>query len=196
MKLLVPILFVLILLGGCELFSPREAETPLDTTDPYAWIPPTTPEIVLDNLSNAFPAGKRNYFLDVLKYDQDGTQDFVFIPDPGIASSQPGVFAVWGYVEEENFITKLFDGLQEGGYQRLTWEVDQISPIGDSYEIIADYRLVLSYEEGHSQLPVQLGGQSTITIVQNSDLLYEISRWEDLNSDTLSCWTELKALVQ
>lgn len=196
MKHLAPILAVLILLGGCELFAPREAEPPLDTTDPYAWIPPTAPEIVLDNLKNSFPAGKTNYFLDVLKHDQGLTPDFVFVPDAGIASSQPGVFNSWGYVEEETFITKLFESLQTGGFQRLIWDVEQISPLGDTYEIIADYHLVLSYSDGATQLPAQLGGQATLTIIQNNDLLYEISRWEDLNADTLSCWTELKAQVQ
>ena len=187
---------VLLALGSCELFSPREAEPPIDTTDPYAWKPPTTPEIVLENLSNSFPAGKRNFYLDVLKHTQDGTQDFVFVPDPVIATSQPGVFDNWGYEEEENFVTKLFESLQDGGFQRLDWEVDQISPLGDTYEVITDYRMTLSYKSGNETLPVQLGGQATITMVENSELIYEIVRWEDLNSDTLQCWTEIKALVQ
>jgi len=190
------IAFFLLAVSSCELFTPREAEPPLDTSDPYAWKPPTAPEIVLENLSNSFPAGKRNFYLDVLKPSQDGGLGFIFVPDPGIASSQPGVFDGWGFTEEENFITKLFESLQEGGFQRLTWEIDQISPIGDTYEVIADYTITLSYKAGNEALPVQLGGQSTITMAQNSDLIYEIVQWEDLNSDTLKCWTEMKALVQ
>ena len=192
----ISIVLVLLILGSCDLFSPRDAEPPLDTTDPYAWKPPTAPEIVLENLSNAFPAGKRNYYLDVLKQPQDGDPGFQFVPDDGIASSQPGVFVSWGYAEEENFITKLFENLQDGGFQRLTWTVEQISPIGDMYEVIADYHMTLSYKAGNEALPVQLGGQSTITMAQNSELIYEIIAWEDLNADTLACWSEMKALVQ
>jgi hypothetical protein len=190
------ILIAIIAFSSCDLFSPREAEPPVDTTDPYAWKPPTTPEIVLENLSNSFPAGKRNFYLDVLKPNQDEGQSFIFIPDPGVASAQPGVFDAWGYNEEENFITKLFENLQEGGFQRLIWEVDQISPIGDTYEVIADYMMTLSYTSGNGGLPTQLAGQSTLTMVQNSELIYEIVRWQDLNADTLKCWTEIKALVQ
>ena len=190
------IFLVVLVLSTCELFSPREAEPPLDTADPYAWKPPTAPQIVLENLSNAFPAGKRNFYLDVLKNSEDGSQDFIFVPDPGIASSQPGVFDTWGYNEEESFITKLFESMVDGGFQRLNWDVEQLSPIGDTYQVIADYRMTLSYKAGNEALPVQVGGQATITMVANSELLYEIVRWEDINADTLRCWTELKALVQ
>lgn len=187
---------VLLLLGACELFTPRESEPPIDVIDPYAWVPPTSPEIVLQNLSNAFPAHKPNYHLDVLGNSEETGAIFSFLPDQGVASSQPGVFDNWGYVEEENFITKLFDVLDEEGLQRLEWEVEQLSPIDDRYEIITDYSLTLAYEQSGLTLPAQLKGQATLTLIQNVDLLYEISGWQDLKSDSLPCWSDLKTLVQ
>jgi len=191
MKHWIPTLLILILLTGCDLFTPREPEPPIDTLDPYAWKPPTSPEIVLENLSNAFPAHKTNYFLDVLSHDPESGVSFLFVPDPGVAS-----LPSWGYAEEESFITKLFQILNDQGLQRLTWEVDQLNPTDDNYEIIADYQLTLSYTENSSQLPVLLGGQATLTLIQNADLLYEVLKWQDLESDTLDCWTDLKAQVQ
>jgi len=196
MKYLTTITIVISILLGCELFIPRESEPPINTADPYGWKPPTSPEIVLENLANAFPSHKLNYHLDVISHSQDGGETFSFFPDQGVASLQPGIFDTWGYIEEENFITKLFQSLNEDGLQRLEWQVEQLSPIDDRYEIIANYQMELSYHEGQALLPGSLGGQATLTLIQNLDLLYEISIWQDLKSDTLPCWSDLKTLVQ
>ncbi len=186
----------ILLLAGCELFDPRDSEPPIDVQDPYAWVPPTTPEIVLQNLANAFPAHKLNYHLDVLGNGDETGAVFAFFPDEGVANLQPGVFDNWGYVEEENFITKLFEVLDEDGIQRLEWVIDQLSPIDNRYEIITDYSLNLSYKETNTALPESIKGQATLTLVQNIDLLYEISAWQDIKSDSLPCWSDLKILVQ
>lgn len=196
MKYLTIILVLLFLLLSCELFIPREADPPINTSDPYAWKPPTSPEIVLENLSSAFPAHKLNYHLDVLSHSQETDVTFSFFPDQGVASSQPGVFDAWGYTEEENFITKLFQSLDANGLQYLQWQIEQLSPIDDHFVIIANYWLSLAYQESLAPLPGELSGQATLTLVQNADLLYEISVWQDLKSDTLSCWSDLKTLVQ
>lgn len=194
MKWFVLITVIVLFIMSCELFTPRDSEPPVDVLDPYAWVPPTSPEIVLQNLSNAFPAQKLNYHLDVLGNSDE--RSFAFIPDQGVASSQPGVFDNWGFVEEENFITKLFETLNHEGLQRLEWEIEQLSPIDDSYEIITDYHLTLSYGETETPMPGQFRGQATLTLVQNIDQLYEISVWQDLKADTLPCWSDLKTLVQ
>ena len=192
----ISILAFLLVLGACELFTPRDSEPPIDVLDPYAWVPPTSPEFVLQNLANAFPAHKPNYHLDVLGNSNETGAAFTFYPDQGVASSQPGVFDNWGYVEEENFIAKLFESLNTENLQRLEWEIEQLSPIDDRYEIITDYHLTLSYGESENPLPSQLKGQATLTLIQNVDLLYEIAVWQDLKSDSLPCWSDLKTLVQ
>ena len=188
------IFLFLFLISSCELFIPREAEPPINTSDPYAWKPPTSPEIVLENLSTAFSAQKLNYHLDGLA--NDSGQVFTFFPDQGVASAQPGVFDAWGYVEEENFITKLFQSLNQDNRQSLDWQIEQLSPIDDRYEIIAEYQLTLSYLESRAPPPNDVRGQATLTLVQNADLLYEVSVWHDLKSDTLPCWSDLKTQVQ
>jgi len=189
-------LVTILLLTGCELFTPRDSEPPIDVLDPYAWVPPTSPEIVLQNLANAFPAHKLNYHLDVLGNNDETGVAFAFFPDQSVASSQPGVFDNWGYVEEENFITKLFEELNNEGLQRLEWENTDFLPLDDRFEIITNYHLTLSYGGSETPLPEQFKGQATLTLVQNVDLLYEISVWQDLISDTLPCWSDLKTLVQ
>lgn len=196
MKRLFLVFTSLFILSSCDLFTPRESEPPIDISDPYAWIPPTSPEIVLQNLANAFPAHKPNYHLDVLSNNVETGSNFAFDPDQGVASLQPGVFDNWAYVEEENFITKLFEALNEENLQRLDWEIEQLSPFEDSYKIIADYHLSLSYGDNESALPGEFSGQATLTLVQNADLLYEVSHWQDLSSDSLPCWSDLKTQVQ
>ncbi len=196
MKRTLIISLILALLSACDLFTPRDPEPPIGTNDPYAWKPPTTPAIVLENLSSAFPAHKLNYHMDALSFDPEGVAGFVFFPDQGVAVSQPGVFDAWGYDEEENFITKLFQVLDEDDLQRLDWTVVQSSSLEGRHEIIADYNLSISYTETRGALPATLKGQATLTLIQNSDLLYEISVWQDLKNDTLPCWSDLKTLIQ
>jgi len=196
MKLATTILLLIILISGCELFTPRDSEPPIGSSDPYAWKPPTAPETVLENFSSAFPAHKLNYHLDGLSFDPDGDAGFVFFPDQGVAVSQPGVFDAWGYDQEENFITKLFQVLDENDLQRLDWTLVQSSSLEDRHEIIADYEISFAYVETRGALPDKLGGQATLTLVQNTDLLYEVSVWQDLKNDTLPCWSDLKTLVQ
>ncbi len=190
---LLTLLYVM-LLFGCELFTPRDSEPPIDISSPYIWKPPTSQEIVLENLSNAFPAHQVNYYLDVLSYNPELGTEVRLIPDESVRSSQPDVFDVWGFPEEEKFITKLFQSLSEDGLQRLEWDVEQSSLIDNKF--IADYSLTLSYRESETPMPGQLKGQAILTLTQNPDLLYEISIWQDIKSDTLPCWSDLKTLVQ
>lgn len=196
MKRILIISLILVLLSACDLFTPRDPEPPIGTNDPYAWKPPTAPAIVLENLASAFPAHKPNYHLDGLSFDPEGEEGFLFFPDQGVAVSQPGVFDAWGYDEEETFITKLFQVLDEDDLQRLDWTIVQSSSLEDRYEIIAEYDLSLSYMETRGALPDHLKGQATLTLIQNTDLLYEISVWQDLKNDTLLCWSDLKTLIQ
>ncbi len=190
------ILLLFLFLWTCELFVPRDSEPPINTNDPYAWKPPTAPEIVLENLANAFPAHKTNYYLDGLSFDPETALKFSFLPDQSVATSQPGIFTDWGYAEEENFITQLFQILNENDLQRLEWTIQQSSSLENRYEIIADYMLSFSYQGTRSPLPNQLKGQAILTLVQNTDQLYQVSLWQDSKNDTLPCWSDLKALIQ
>ena len=190
------LILAVLLLVQCELFTPRVPDPPLNSNDPYAWVPPTYPDAVLDNLSSAFPTLKTNYHLDCLAYAPDLSPQFTFIPDQTVASSQPDIFAKWGYLEEESFITSLFSMLAEDGLQRLTWDIQQSSSIEAQYEIIADYDLQLSFNTSKAPLPNQIQGQATLTLRQNDDLLYEILTWQDLKNDSLPSWSDLKTLVQ
>ena len=131
-----------------------------------------------------------------------------------VAHAQPAISvmtvnladAYEGYYKTKEATDKLSDAhakameqaeaLNQEGLLRLEWEIEQLSPIDDRYEIITDYHLTLSYGESETPLPEQLKGQATLTLVQNVDLLYEISIWQDLKSDSLPCWSDLKTLVQ
>ena len=168
----------------------------MDSNDPYAWRPATIPEIVLENLANAFPAHKPNYHLDGLLNDPDAGLQFVFIPEVSVLESAPGIFTDWGYDQEENFITQLFQLLDANDLQKLDWTIQQSSSLEDRFEIIADYDLSLSYTGTRAPLPDQIKGQAILTLIQNTDQLYQVSIWQDFKSDTLSCWSDLKAMVQ
>jgi hypothetical protein len=63
----------LFLPGGCDLFQTRDPV--VATGDDSIWVQPTEPEIIVENLRNAFEEAIFN------DYTRTFTDDFVFIPD-------------------------------------------------------------------------------------------------------------------
>ncbi len=190
------IILILGTLLGCELFEPRTAEPPGNQVDPYSFQQPTTPEKVLENISNAFPASKQDYYLDVLVEGLADETGFAFDPDPAVAEGHGGLFDNWGYVEEATFITNLFQRMSESGIQNFQWSDLQLETIGDQTQIQAVYAAQLSLIQSRDPLPTHLAGRAYLTLLRGEDQLYRILTWQDLSTDTLPSWSELKASLQ
>ena len=187
----------LLLLSACELFIPREPEPPGGNVTPYTFKPPTSPEIVLENIAIALPAFQPDHLLNVLVAPNNDEASFVFLPDPATAEASGGLFDNWGYPEEQNFINSLIQRLAENGLQDILWEDVQVTNIEDQTEVQANYSIQLTFEEERGALPEQLAGESFLTLVRGDDQLYRVLIWqdEDIPTDSLPCWSDLKAAL-
>ena len=93
-----------VMVCGCGFFEPRTPERP---GGGGTWIPPTTPEIVLENMTSSMAQKV------IGNYRLNFTNDFVFHPDPSdsveISATQAGVYDNWNDSVEVRVAQILFD---------------------------------------------------------------------------------------
>jgi len=96
--------FAMLAISGCGLFEPRTPEQP---GGGGTWVPPTTPEIVLDNLATSM---KQKV---IANYGLNFTADFVFHPDPSdsiqLTATQPYTYDNWTDSIEVRVAQTIFD---------------------------------------------------------------------------------------
>jgi hypothetical protein len=191
------VLIFSLLVTTCDLFMPRDPEPPGGDVTPYTFKPPTSPEIVLENIAIALPAFQPDHLLNVLVAPNTTDENFVFIPDPATAEASGGLFNSWGYPEEQSFLNSLIQRLAENGLQDILWDEIQVTSIEDQTEVQANYSIQLTYTEQRGALPEQLAGETFLTLIRGDDQLYRVLVWqdEDITSDSLPCWSDLKAAL-
>ncbi len=186
-----------LLLSACELFAPRAAEPPGGEITPYSFKPPTTPELLLEDISIALPAFQADHLLKVLVEDSVAGESFRFLPDPSVAETSAGLFDDWGYLEEQDFLVALIQLLSPNGLQDFSWENTQVTTLSDQTEIQARYAVQLNFGPLRDNPPDALAGQAYLTLVRGEDQLYRVLVWqdEDLPNDSMPSWSALKAAL-
>ena len=113
-----------LLFSGCDsIFGTRDAEDPKDDVARSLWLQPTTPEIVLVNMSNAFLERNSDNYMRCLTDPSTSGRNFLYIPDQETAISNPGSFTEWGLEEERLYINFIFSksSLPDGALSRLVF---------------------------------------------------------------------------
>jgi hypothetical protein len=188
-------LIILILLAGCDIFTPRVAEPPDIISDPYAWIIPNTPELVLDNIANAIKGKSKENYINCL-YQDTLASSYNFVPDPSVLQQYSGIFSNWNIQSEETFINSLLNLIPDGSLNQFTWSHIQMLDALTSPIIQADYIMNLSLSSSRDNIPAQSSGTAIFTLQLTQDNIYQIAIWEDLASDTLATISLLKAMLQ
>jgi hypothetical protein len=188
------ILFIALTLTSCELFMTREPEPP-DTSRPV-FVPPTSPELVIQNLINAFSEKNAdNYAICFADETFDGFP-FVFQPASDASSSFPGVFTVWDINSERRYFESVSLSIAEGVSPEL--QISTIFPNylkPDSAILVTDYRIRLNHQR--QDIPQNYSGTLQFTFRTKSGGLWCISDWYDTpptQSDTTAgSWSLIKA---
>jgi hypothetical protein len=171
--------------AGCDLFATREPP-PIDEGTEGIWEPPTSPQIVVENLERAFEAGSSSDYIRAL------TEDFVFRPDDAdvvqIDLERPGEgrFDNWDReVERETALAihQSADSLDLG--LQLFEEVVTATGRLIKYR----YDLVLTQPSGATTY----AGEGWFQVRQEANGEWLIFDWEDVaNSPTADSWGLLK----
>jgi hypothetical protein len=157
--------------GGCDLFTTREPESPQDTN--FEFEPPTSPEVTVRNLANAFRVSAFN------EYARTMTADFSFVADPSdvaqLETARPGEDVYGGWDRDvETQTAQLIATNVERTTLVLVVIGEIIQPSG-ARQLRYDYTLTIR----HSGRDSIYKGQAWFTIRQEPSGDWLIFLWED-----------------
>lgn len=175
--------------SGCGLFGLRDVETPTEPRSTFT--PPTTPDIVLSNLTNAIIDKDINNYLQCIVDTASSTRRFIYTAD--IASQiQYPVFQTWQISNERNYFYNLLSLTNSSSTSLLFFSNVITNTYSDS--AVYDMEYLLRFDHQKTSVAKTLSGKLRFIMVMNSKNLWAISRWIDFKSiESDTTWSVLKA---
>jgi hypothetical protein len=188
------ILFIIISLESCEMFSTRTPEKPdLGNT---SFIPPTEPSIVILNLESALREKNiENYMSCFYNFNDNDRLNFEFSASTEATTQFPSIFSHWGTNEERRSFNSIVASLGVDLYPQITW-LNRLPMLetADSALFTSDYFLLAPNSDNNS--PDAFAGRLQFTLSFRDNGLWYISRWLDFNAQVndsvKNTWSVLK----
>jgi len=179
-------LITVLLIKGCGIFDTRNPEEPANIRSTF--VPPTTPEIVIDNLSfSILEKNSENYVKCI------SASNFLYVPDSKSQLVYGQIFENWDPLDEKRYMDNLISQTNTHASSVLFLDNEIYTQItSDSVSFQADYIIV--YQHNRINLPKSAIGNLLLTLNTDENDLYSITRWQDFRqNDTDFTWSELKA---
>ena len=174
------------LLIGCGIFDTREPENPVTIRSTF--VPPTSPELVLENLS--FSIQEKNS----VNYNKCITDElYIYVPDTKSLQNYREIFMNWSKNSERRYIDNLIAATNPTATSVLFLDNDNMLLINsDSAIYTAEYIVVFQHIK--TNIPKSAKGNLTMYISSDDNNLFSIKRWEDFrqNDDDFT-WSEFRA---
>lgn len=192
------------LLGACLLlgslgcgnpFSTRTPEPPEENNSTF--FSPDSPEAVFLNLQIAIAEKNvENYirsFVDTLR----SNRRFIFVPDPAVATKQPGTFLNWNLRDERQYLFQVFQQTPDDSSHSLRF-VESETPIvlQETATFTQEYTLIFRHTRQKDQVPAVYRGQAIFQLERDETGNWAIYKWEDFGNGTDPPWSALKAAFQ
>ncbi|WP_228350698.1 hypothetical protein [Rhodocaloribacter litoris] len=171
------------LLAGCDVFSPRTPEPPLEGGGTYEQ--PDTPEQVVANLQAAVAE------LNTLNYRRSLAEDLTFKPTATAEARDP-IWTGWSRAEEERYFSTLAAAAQPGGGHRLDLN-DRTLTLVDENRYLLDATYVLSVNHRRTDAPTTVQGRLQWVLTRDGDGLWHLREWTDQELGNNPSWSDLKA---
>jgi hypothetical protein len=192
---MIVVIGIMLCLGvvSCNLFETRTPDEPSEQSSNY--IPPTTPELVFQNMVNAFH--DMNYVNYLNSFADTVSSDFVFTFEPTQQARNRyyDSFNEWTKLSEQKYFTALQSKLQTGASLTLEFlTLTQQGIASDSIQYEATYRLTVPHIQ--SNIPTQVQGSAQFFLVADRKRNWVIRRWDDFaQNQNDSTWSDLKGLL-
>jgi hypothetical protein len=188
MKRIYFILFA-ILLGGCDLFTTRSAETPTESRSDF--VQAVTPEILISDFVNSLADLDVENYLTCLSDYSYTEKVFSFSPSSSALSQYPSLGEDWGKKNEEVYFDNLKAKITSDSSITLTLSNVSENPLGDSLIYTASYSLNVPTTD--KTLPSVYQGTLIFSMIRDSRSVWSIYYWQDTkSSSSLPSWSELK----
>lgn len=177
-------------------FTTREPEPP-DQQNPSSFVSPSEPERVFINLQLAFQERNvENYMRSFVDSTRSGRR-FEFVPDQGVATTQPGTFSNWNLDAERRYLVQLFQATSVDSVTNLSFSEDSRTETAMTATITQNYTLIVRHSRQSQNFGTEIRGQSRFLLESNDTGDWAIYRWEDFKTfEANPSWTELKAFFQ
>ncbi len=180
------IIYGLLEFTSCGIFDTRTPQPPNNIRSTY--IPPTTPDAVLTNLTNSIIEKNSNNYIKNLY-----PVIYQYAPDSKSLARYSTIFATWNINSEKFYLDNLIAQSDQNASSNLFLSNTIISQISsDSAVVTADYIMV--FQHNKVNIPKSAVGNMKMTMRTDENSLFYITKWEDFRkNDTDFTWSEMKA---
>jgi hypothetical protein len=183
-----PVLFG-ILMTGCGIFEPRTPEDP--TQSGLDFRPPTTPEIVIQNLTSAVDQKNAANYIACFADPTKTGRTFVFIAAPEASAQYPGVFTQWSLSDENDYFQNLVAKTSPTSYSNLL--LTQKGPvIQTSDSMVVSYDYEIRFDHSDASFPKVATGNLQFTIGVDKNNFWSVYRWYDFKTTGDVTWSTMK----
>jgi len=191
----------LAMLAGCGLFSTRTPEPP-DTANTFTWIPATTPDQLIQNLTGTLNLLDASDYIRVFVSSTDSTstgqKTYSFAPAPGLDQNSQSIFTSWNTQSEQTWVEKLSSLLPAQSQLIVTLSAPNESQSSNTATYSADYVISIPTTGSSSGIPSVVQGsfqmQLALVTTDQGTTEWRIVSWSDfpLQNGTSQTWTTLK----
>lgn len=179
----------LLLLAGCDLFSTRTVEPPIDPRSNFT--PPTSYDIVIQNLQFAIAEKNLNNYMNCFVDTSYAPATFLFNADIESLIQYPSLNN-WDINKERTYYTNLLSLTEIAQTSTLFLSNEQVFNSLDSAVYDSDYLLVFNHSR--ETVAKQVKGKLRFIIVPNANNFWAIQEWYDFkNNSEDTTWSVLKA---
>ena len=171
-------------LSGCDVFSARTPEEPVDEAGTF--LQPDTPEQVIENIRFAVTE------LNTPNYTRSLSMAFTFSPTESARAQDETIWTGWSTIEENQYFSTLVAAAEFAANHELSLSDQTISVITDDrFEIDASY--VITINHNRPDVPTIAQGRLIWVITQQEDGLWGLTEWTDREIGNEPSWSDLKA---
>ncbi len=190
-----PVLLFILLTACVNPFTTREPEPPDQQNSSY-FKSPVTVEIVFENLANAIQNRNIESYIRSFVDSTRSNERFTFIPDQGVAATNPSIFVNWGLADERRYLTQLLQSTPADSGRILRFLEPNKNEGPKSATITQNYELIVHHTRQSENLPVVVRGQAKFWLEINDTGDWAIFQWEDYTNGDDPPWSKLKASFQ
>jgi|WetSurSiteA1Bulk_404760.scaffolds.fasta_scaffold17533_3 hypothetical protein len=188
LKKFISILSAIYLLQGFYSCALREDESPV--TSRSTFIPPTSPEIVVANLTFSIIEKDVNNYMQCFTDSNYSVRRYSYVPDVASGIQYP-IFRFWTLTNEKNYFQGMLASTNNEATSNLFLSNQTVNTFSDTAFIDADYLLRVDHQR--VDVPKTLKGKLRFILSSDTRNLWAIHRWIDIQTNNDTTWSVLKA---
>jgi hypothetical protein len=182
------LLLEMLTLGSCSILETRDPEPPGQSSSTFT--PPTSPNIVLDNLVSAVRERNTDNYIKCLADSNFSTRRFSFVPTQEAQSQYFTVFSSWSIGGERGYFENLKSRTTSTATSLLLFSNGSETIQSDSAVYTRNYDLI--YQHNVGGIPQEAKGTLQFYLGTDRNGLWMIYRWVDIKGNSDFTWSDFK----